>query len=129
VDASVFLRREKKILMEGNTKTKYEAETEGGAIQSLPHLGIHPIYRQQTQTLLQVPRSTCLEKPDIDVSSEALPVPDKYRGRCSQPTIELCTGSPMEALEKGLKELKGFATPYEEQQYQPTRTTPQSSRN
>jgi hypothetical protein len=27
----------------------------------------------------------------------------------------------MEDLEKGLKELKGFATPKEEQQYQPTR--------
>jgi hypothetical protein len=27
----------------------------------------------------------------------------------------------MEQLEKGLKELKGFATPYEEQQYEPTR--------
>jgi hypothetical protein len=27
----------------------------------------------------------------------------------------------MEELEKGLKELKGFAAPSEEQQYQPTR--------
>jgi hypothetical protein len=27
----------------------------------------------------------------------------------------------MEELEKGLKELKGFAAPEEEQQYQPTR--------
>jgi hypothetical protein len=27
----------------------------------------------------------------------------------------------MEELRKGLKELKGFATPLEEQQYQPTR--------
>jgi hypothetical protein len=33
--------------------------------------------------------------------------------------IDLITGSPVEKLEKGLKELKGFATPYEEQQYQP----------
>jgi hypothetical protein len=30
-------------------------------------------------------------------------------------------GFPMEELEKGLKELKGFTIPYEEQQYQPTR--------
>jgi hypothetical protein len=29
-------------------------------------------------------------------------------------------GSPMEELEKGLKEQKGFVTPQEEQQYQPT---------
>jgi hypothetical protein len=28
----------------------------------------------------------------------------------------------MEELGEGLKELKGFATPWEEQQYQPTRT-------
>jgi hypothetical protein len=28
-----------------------------------------------------------------------------------KPTIELITGFPMEELEKGLKELKGFATP------------------
>jgi hypothetical protein len=33
-------------------------------------------------------------------------------------------GDPMEELEKGLKELKGFATPEEEQQYQPTGTPP-----
>jgi hypothetical protein len=30
----------------------------------------------------------------------------------------------MEELGEGWKELKGFATPYEEQQYQPTRTSP-----
>jgi hypothetical protein len=29
----------------------------------------------------------------------------------------------MEKLEKGLKELKGFVTPYKEQQYQPTRAS------
>jgi hypothetical protein len=36
---------------------------------------------------------------------------------------QLSTGSPIEELEKGLKELKGFATPQEEQ-YQPTITLP-----
>jgi hypothetical protein len=30
----------------------------------------------------------------------------------------------MEKLEKGLKELRGFATPEDEQQYQPTRPSP-----
>ena len=29
----------------------------------------------------------------------------------AQPTIRMSTGSPMEELEKGLKELKGFAIP------------------
>jgi hypothetical protein len=33
-------------------------------------------------------------------------VPDKYRSGCSQPTIVLSTMSPVEELEKGLKELK-----------------------
>jgi hypothetical protein len=31
---------------------------------------------------------------------------EKYRGRCSQPTIALSTGFPMEELEKRTKELK-----------------------
>ena len=47
------------------------------------------------------------------VSREALPEPDKYRGGCSQPTIALNTGSSIgclgEEIEKGLKEIKGFA--------------------
>jgi hypothetical protein len=38
-------------------------------------------------------------------------VPDKYRSGCSQSSIGLSTGSPMEELEKGLKELKAFAGP------------------
>jgi hypothetical protein len=58
-----------------------------------------------------MPTSDCLQEPDLAVSREALPVPDKYRSGCSQPTIGLSTGFPMEEVEKGLKELKGFATP------------------
>jgi hypothetical protein len=37
--------------------------------------------------------------------------PYKYKGGCSQPTIGLRVESPIEELEKGLKELKEFATP------------------
>ena len=48
---------------------------------------------------------------DIAFFRGALQEPDKYRGRCSNSTIGLSTGSPMEDLEKELKELKGFATP------------------
>jgi hypothetical protein len=33
-------------------ETKYGAETEGKAIQGLPHLQIHPIYSYQTWKLL-----------------------------------------------------------------------------
>jgi hypothetical protein len=36
-------------------------------------------------------------------------------------TIGLSVGNPMEELGEGLKELKGMATPQEEQQYQLTR--------
>jgi hypothetical protein len=48
VDTSI-LRMGNKIPMEGVTETKYGAETEGMAIQRLPHLGIHPTYNHQTQ--------------------------------------------------------------------------------
>jgi hypothetical protein len=43
--------------MEGVSGTKFGAETEGMAIQRLPHLGIHPINnpKHQTQTLWQMP--------------------------------------------------------------------------
>lgn len=33
-------------------------------------------------------------------------------------------GTPMEELGEGVKEPKGFATPWEEQEYQPTRPFP-----
>jgi len=33
-----------KIFTGDNTETKFEAQTEGKAIQNLPHLGIQPIY-------------------------------------------------------------------------------------
>jgi exonuclease III len=48
-----------KILIGANMETKCRAETKGKAIQRLPHLGIHPIYSHQTQTLVWMPRSAC----------------------------------------------------------------------
>jgi hypothetical protein len=48
VDTLVLLRRGNKIHMGGDTETKCGVETEGKAIQRLPHLGIHPIYSYQT---------------------------------------------------------------------------------
>ena len=52
MDASALLRRGNEILKGGNIETKCGAETEGKVI-----LGIHPIYKYQTQTLLKMPRS------------------------------------------------------------------------
>ena len=43
VDTSILLRSEDKIPMEGVTKTKCGAESEGMIVQRLPRLGIHPI--------------------------------------------------------------------------------------
>jgi hypothetical protein len=57
VDTSILLRRGNKIPMEGVTKKKCGAETEGMNIQILPHLGKHSIYNYQTQTLLWIPPS------------------------------------------------------------------------
>ena len=72
VDTLILLRRGNKIPMEGVTETKCGAETEGKAIQRLPHLGIHPIYSYQTQTLLWMPTSACWQEPDRAASWEAL---------------------------------------------------------
>jgi hypothetical protein len=36
---------------------------------------------------------------------------DKYQSGCSQPSIVLSTEFTMKELEKGAKELKGFAAP------------------
>jgi hypothetical protein len=59
VDNSILLRRRNKLPMEGVTVTKCGAETEGMVSQRLPHLGIHPIYKHKTQTLLQMPTKAC----------------------------------------------------------------------
>jgi hypothetical protein len=59
MDILVLLRRGNKIPIGGDTETKFGAETEGKTAQRLPHLGIHPIYRYQTQTLLWMPKNAC----------------------------------------------------------------------
>ena len=59
VDTSILLRKGNKIPMEGVIETKCGAETEGKAIQRLPHLGIHPIYSYQTWMLLWMLGSAC----------------------------------------------------------------------
>jgi hypothetical protein len=59
VDTLVLLQRGNKIDMGENMETKCGAETEGKAIQRLPHLGIHSINSHQKQMLLQMPTSAC----------------------------------------------------------------------
>jgi hypothetical protein len=59
VDPLVLLRRRNKILMAVNMEIKCGTMNEGNTIQRLPHLGIHPIYSYQTQTILWIPRGAC----------------------------------------------------------------------
>jgi hypothetical protein len=59
MDTSVLLRRGNVTPMGGDTETKYGAETEGQTIHRQPHLGIHPIYSHQIQTLLWMPTISC----------------------------------------------------------------------
>jgi hypothetical protein len=92
-------------------KVKCGKETERMIIQRLPHLGIHPINNQQKQILLWMPTRAWWQEPLTAVSWEALPVTDKYRSGCSQPSIEWSTESSMKELEKVPKEMKGFAAP------------------
>jgi hypothetical protein len=55
---------------------------EGRTIQILPHPGIHPIYNQQTQTLLWMLTRACWHDTDRALPCEAMPVPGKYRSGC-----------------------------------------------
>jgi len=59
VDVLALPRKGNKIHMGGNTGTKNGTETEGKAIQRLHHLGTHPIFSYQTQSLLLMSRSAC----------------------------------------------------------------------
>ena len=68
-----------------------------------PHLGIHPIYKHQTQTLLYMPESFCWQDPDITLSYKPIPMPDKYRSGCSWSSIGWNTGPLVKELEKGAK--------------------------
>jgi hypothetical protein len=72
LDTSVLLRSGNKILIDGNTETKFGAKTERKAIQWLSHLGIHPIYPYQTQTLLWMSTRAYWQEPNIALSWEAL---------------------------------------------------------
>jgi hypothetical protein len=59
VDTSFLLRMGNKITIEGVTETKFGAEMEERTIQRLAHMGIHPIYNHQTQTVLHMPVRFC----------------------------------------------------------------------
>ena len=80
--------------------------------KTLPHLGIHPIYNHQTQTLLWMPtRQAWQAWYSWAVCWEALPVPDKYRSRCSQPSIGTEHRIPNEGARERTQGAKGVCSP------------------
>jgi hypothetical protein len=87
VDTSLLLIMGNKIPMQGVTKTKFRAETEGKTIQRVPHPGVHPICNHQIQILLHMAEGFCLQDPDIALSCESMLMPSKYRSGCSQSPI------------------------------------------
>ena len=60
-----------------------------------------------------MPRSACSQEPDIAVSREALPEPDKYRGACSQPTVGLSTEFPNGGVRERTEGAEGACNPIE----------------
>jgi hypothetical protein len=93
-------------------ETKCGAETEGKAIQRLTAPPGNPSHNShQTQTLLWMPRSACWQEPDMAVSWEALPGPDKYRGGCSKSTIGPSSGSPSGGARERTEGAEGVCNP------------------
>ena len=95
VDTSFLLRIGNNIPMEGVTETNFGTKTEGMTIQRLHHLGIHTITNHRTHTQLHMPEIYCRLDTDIADSSEAMPVPGKYRSGGSQSSIGWNTGPPL----------------------------------
>jgi hypothetical protein len=87
VDTLILLRRGKQNTHGRSYRDKVWSRDWRNDYPEIIHLGIHPIYSNQTQILLWMPRCACWQETDIAVSWDALPQLDKYRIRCS--TIEL----------------------------------------
>ena len=110
MDTSFLLRRGNKISMEGVAKDKmWNRDCRNDHLQAAPPGDPSHIQSPNPDTFVDANKCLLTKKPLIVVSREAPPVPDKYRGGCSQLTIGLSTGSPMKELEKVPTELKGFA--------------------
>jgi hypothetical protein len=60
---------------------------------------------------LWMSRSACWQEPDVFVSWEALSEPEKHRGGCSQPTIELSTGYPNGGVRERTEEAERLCNP------------------
>ena len=96
-------------LTRGNTGLKNRDWRKGH--QRLPHLGIHPLYRHKTQTLLHMQWSACWQGPVIAVSWESLKEPHKHRGRCSWPNNQTEHRAPNGSVRERTEWAEGVCNP------------------
>ena len=111
VDASVCLRSGGY-----SKKTKCWAQTEEKTTKGLPHLGSIPYTIPKPGCYCRC-REVQANRNLIWLSPEKLCYSQKIQIQI-QPTIGLSTGSLIEELEKGLKELRTFTVPWGEQECQ-----------
>ena len=95
-------------LSKGNAGSKMEQRLKERT--SRDQLGINPMCRHQTLTLLLMPCCAFRQQPSMDVLCETIPAADWDRCRYLHPTMGLRSGITTEELKKGWKELKGTAT-------------------
>jgi hypothetical protein len=74
-------------------------------------MGIRHINNHQNQTLLWMPTRACWQEPDKAVYWEALPVPEKYRSGCSQPSIGFEHRVPSEGARESTQGTEGVCSP------------------
>ena len=70
----------------------------------------YPMWAHQTLRLSLMSYCACRQDPDIPVLWQGLPEADWDKHRYLQPTIGLRSGTHIEELGKGLKELRGIAS-------------------
>ena len=99
---------QKHLLLEDLTE---DCLREQGLLRQTRPANLELLLRRDVFSVPMAHRWKVLKEPDIAGSWEALPVSEKYRSGCSQPSIGLSTGSTMKELKNVPKELKGFAAP------------------
>jgi hypothetical protein len=95
MDILVFLRRGNKIPIGGETETKCRAHTVEQAIQMTAPPGDPSHIQLQNPDAIVDANKCLLTRAWYSCLLRGLPVPDKYRSGCSQPSIGQSTGSPM----------------------------------
>jgi hypothetical protein len=113
-----FLERGTKYSCEEIWRQSMEQRLKERPFRDCPIWGSIPYTVTKHRPYCGCSRSAFWQGPNIAISCEAVPDPDKYRGRFSHPTIGLSMGSPVgspmgsprEELVKGLKEMKELVT-------------------